>query len=77
MKVLNLLKTFFIYLITDKSGDYKFSVNGREVIATFTDEPNKDILPRLKEILLGNIKTTTSKSECDTKHPKSNARDTR
>ena len=53
MKVINMLKSFMIFVITDKSGEYKFNVKGHEISATFTDKPNKEILPRLKEILLG------------------------
>ena len=75
VKILNLLKTFFIYLITNKSGNYKFSVNGREVIATFTDEPNKEIMSQIKEILLGNIKNSVIDVEDDAKHKKAIARD--
>jgi hypothetical protein len=66
MKVINMLKTFMIYVITDKSGEYKFSVKGHEISATFTDKPNKEILPRLKEILLGEANLSTSKEAAET-----------
>ena len=53
MNVLSVLKFFMIYVITDKRGEYKFIVKGREVEASFTEEPNPDIVPQLKTILLG------------------------
>ena len=53
MNVLSVLKFFMIYVITDKRGEYKFIVKGREVEATFTEESNPDIVPQLKTILLG------------------------
>lgn len=71
MKISNSLKVLFIYFITNKSGTYKFTVNGREVIATFTDEPNKEIMSSIKGILLGNVKNTTTKTETDAKHKES------
>ena len=37
----------------DIRGVYTFSVKGYEIIATFADKPNPEILPRIKEILLG------------------------
>ena len=71
MKISNSLKVLFIYFITNKSGTYKFTVIGREVIATFTDEPNKEIMSSIKGILLGNVKNTTTKTETDAKHKES------
>ena len=53
MKGLKKLKVFLIYVLADKRGEYKFHVKGHEVEATFTDEPNPQIVPRLREILLG------------------------
>ena len=53
MNVLSVLKFFMIYVITDKRGEYKFIVKGREVEASFTEQPNPDIVPQLKTILLG------------------------
>ena len=50
MNVLSVLKFFMIYVITDKRGEYKFIVKGREVEASFTEEPNPDIVPQLKTI---------------------------
>lgn len=66
MKVINMLKIFMIYIITDKSGEYKFIVKGHEISATFTDKPNKEILPRLKEILLGGAGLPASKESAET-----------
>ena len=65
MKVINMLKSFMIFVITDKSGEYKFSVKGHEISATFTDKPNKEILPRLKEILLGGPGLPASKESAE------------
>lgn len=53
MNVLSVLKFFMVYVITDKRGEYKFIVKGREVEASFTEQPNPDIVPQLKTILLG------------------------
>ena len=66
MKVINMLKTFMIFVITDKSGEYKFNVKGHEISATFTAKPNKGILPRLKEILLGGPDLPASKESAET-----------
>ena len=38
---------------TDKRGEYTFYVKGHKVIANFTEEPNTELFPRIKEILLG------------------------
>ena len=65
MKVINMLKSFMIFVITDKSGEYKFNVKGHEISATFTDKPNKEILPRLKEILLGGPDLPASKESAE------------
>ncbi len=62
MKVLKKLKVYLIYMLTDKRGEYKFHVNGREVEATFTDEPNPHIVPRLRDILLGDTKAPAYKT---------------
>ena len=47
------LKMFFHWFSTDNRGEYRFTVKGHEVVATFSEKPNKEILTRLKEILLG------------------------
>ncbi len=47
------LKMFFYWLSTDNRGEYRFTVKGHEVIATFSEKPNKEIFSRMKEILLG------------------------
>ena len=62
MKVLKKLKVYLIYMLTDKHGEYKFHVKGREVEATFTDEPNPHIVPRLRDILLGDTKAPSYKA---------------
>ena len=62
MKVLKKLKVYLIYMLTDKRGEYKFHVKGREVEATFTDEPNPHIVPRLRDILLGDTKAPAYKT---------------
>ncbi len=45
-------KIFFRWLCTDTRGEFRFTVKGHEVVATFSDKPDKDILNRMKEILL-------------------------
>ena len=62
MNVLSVLKFFMIYVITDKRGEYKFIVKGREVEASFTEEPNPHIVPRLRDILLGDTKAPAYKA---------------
>ena len=62
MKVLKKLKVFLIYVLADKRGEYKFHIKGHEVEATFTDEPNPQIVPRLREILLGDAKAPAYKA---------------
>ena len=62
MKVLKKLKIYLIYMLTDKRGEYKFHVKGREVEATFTDEPNPHIVPQLRGILLGDTKAPAYKA---------------
>ena len=47
------LKMFFHWFSTDNRGEYRFTVKGHDVVATFSDKPNKEILTRIKEILLG------------------------
>lgn len=53
MKYIGILKAYIRYLDEDIRGEYSFIVKGHEVIATFAKKPNTDILPRLREILLG------------------------
>ena len=53
MKYIDILKAYIRYLDDDIRGEYSFKVKGREVVATFAEKPNTDILPRLREILLG------------------------
>ena len=68
MNVLSVLKFFMIYVITDKRGEYKFVVKGREVEASFTEEPNPDIVPQLKTILLGDANPPAYKrAKCERK----------
>jgi hypothetical protein len=50
---MKIIKWMFYYLITDRRGEYVFEVKGHKVIATFTEEPNKELFPRIREILLG------------------------
>ena len=49
---MNICKIIWAFLC-DVRAEYTFKVNGSEVTATFTEKPNPDILPRLREILLG------------------------
>lgn len=53
MKYIRILKAYIRYLDDDIRGEYSFKVKGHEVVATFAEKPNNDILPRLREILLG------------------------
>ncbi|MBQ2847004.1 MAG: hypothetical protein IJE74_01975 [Clostridia bacterium] len=53
MKYIGILKAYIRYLGEDIRGEYSFKVKGHEVVATFSEKPNNDILPRLREILLG------------------------
>lgn len=53
MKYIGILKAYIRYLDNDIRGEYSFKVKGHEVVATFTEKPNNEILPRLREILLG------------------------
>ena len=41
------------FILTDTHGECVLNINGVEVIATFTEKPNKEIFSRMKEILLG------------------------
>lgn len=47
------LKMFFHWFSTDNRGEFRFTVKGHKVVATFSEKPDKEILTRLKEILLG------------------------
>lgn len=49
---MNICKIIYAFLC-DKRAEYRLKVKGHEVTATFTEKPNPDILPRLREILLG------------------------
>lgn len=53
VKYIGILKAFIRYLDDDIRGEYSFKVKGYEVVATFAEKPNYDILPRIREILLG------------------------
>ena len=49
---MRICKTIWAFLC-DIRAEYTFKVKGYEVTATFTERPNRDLLPRLREILLG------------------------
>ena len=53
LKYIGILKAYIRYLDDDIRGEYSFKVKDHEVVATFAEKPNTDILPRLREILLG------------------------
>ena len=53
MRYIGVLKAYIRYLDEDIRGEYSFKVKGHEITATFAEKPNTDILPRLREILLG------------------------
>ena len=62
MNIKRKLKIFFRWLCNDIRGEFRFTVKGHEVVATFSEKPNKEILTRIKEILLGDshIRQTNS-----------------
>ena len=45
------------YLMHDHCGEITFNIKGREIIATFAENINDEILPRMCEILLGETNT--------------------
>ena len=53
MKYIGILKAYIRYLNDDIRGEYSFKVKGHEVVATFAEKRNNEILPRIREILLG------------------------
>lgn len=56
MKIYSVFKKIyenFRFILNDTSGSFVFNVDGHEIIATFTEERNDKLLPRLREILLG------------------------
>lgn len=53
LKFIGTLKAYVRYIDEDIRGEYTFNIKGHEVMATFAEKPNNDILPRLREILLG------------------------
>ena len=53
MKYIGILKAYIRYFNDEIRGEYSFKVKGHEVVATFAEKPNNDILPPLREILLG------------------------
>ena len=50
---MKIIKWLFRYLMPDRRGEYTFYVKGHKVVANFTEEPNKELFPRIREILLG------------------------
>ena len=53
MKHIGILKAYIRYLNDDIRGEYTFNIKGHEVIATFAEKRNNDIISRIREILLG------------------------
>ena len=49
---MNICRIIYAFLC-DVRAEYTFKVKGYEVTTTFTECPNRDLLPRLREILLG------------------------
>lgn len=49
---MNICKNIYAFLC-DVRAEYTFKVKGHEVTVAFTERPNRDLLPRLREILLG------------------------
>ena len=48
------LMFFWKFFEMDQRAEYRYSVKGYEIIALFTEKPNTEILPRIREILLDN-----------------------
>ena len=56
MKIYSVFKKIyenFRFILNDTSGSFVFNVDGHEITATFTEKRNDDLVPRLREILLG------------------------
>ena len=49
---MNICKIIWAFLC-DIRAEYTFKVKDYEVTASFAEHPNRDLLPRLREILLG------------------------
>ena len=47
------LRENFRFILNDTSGSFVFNVDGHEITATFTEKYNDELMPRLREILLG------------------------
>ncbi len=68
----------FDAIISDTRGEFTFDVDGHKITATFTENRNDDLLPRLKEILIGNpVIRENSAENRNKKPPKKRDRDAR
>lgn len=54
------------YLMYDHRGELTLNIKGREIIATFAEHTNDEILPRMCEILLG--ESVVNNLICTTSH---------
>lgn len=59
------------YLLNDTTAEFRFEVDGHEIIANFSEKRNDDLVPRLKEILVGSsVNRETSTEITGKNHPK-------
>ena len=49
---MNICRIIWAFLLETRA-EYTFKVKGYEITATFAEKHNSDIMPRLREILLG------------------------
>ena len=65
----------FRFILNDTSGSFVFNVDGHEITATFTEQRNDDLVPRLKEILVGTPVIRETPAENSNKKPPKKKRD--
>ena len=63
------------FVLNDTHGEFKFNVDGHEVTATFSEKRNDDLVPRLKEILVGTPVVRETPAEYSNKKPPKKKRD--
>ena len=51
---MNICRIIWAFLLETRA-EYTFKVKGYEITATFAEKHNSDIMPRLREILLGDL----------------------
>ena len=63
------------FVLNDTHGEFTFNVDGHEVTATFSEKRNDDLVPRLKEILVGTPVVRETPAENSNKKPPKKKRD--